>query len=230
MAIQKTEGILLKRQEIRETSLLIVAFTRDMGKIQGLIKGVRGPVGAIGGYLEPLTLHAMVLYERRRSPWSLVSGCDLIDAFDPIRRDLTRLSYASFCLDAVDAVTENGDPHPEIFHLLLSVLKALEGGADCRSAARALEAHLLRAIGVLPDLDSLALSPGGRLSLRQILQSPDAVGRLRLSRGVEEELRRALQGLFHGVVERELRSRAFLSALGLEDPAPQSVPVSAGSE
>ncbi|MBI3615576.1 MAG: DNA repair protein RecO [Candidatus Omnitrophica bacterium] len=214
MAIQKTDAIILRRQEIRETSLILTAFTRDLGKIQGLVKGVRGARSAVPWYLEPLTLQTMILYERRRSPWSLVSACDLVDAFDPIRRDLTRISYASFCLDAVDCLTENGDPHPEIFHLLLNSLRGLAEGTDPRTVARFLEAHLLKAIGVLPDLESLALSPGGRLSLQQILQIP--LGRLRLSHPIEEELRRILQGLLHNVVEKELRSRSFLRALGLE--------------
>ena len=218
VAIQKTEAILLRRQEIRETSLLVIAFTRDLGKIHGLVKGVRGSAGAVPWYLEPLTLQSMVLYERRRSPWSLVSTCDLMDAFDPIRRDLTRLSYASFCLDAVDAITENGDPHPEIFHLLLNSLKALGSGADPRSVARFLEAHLLRTVGVLPDLDSLVLSPGSRLSLQQILQTPsEKVGRLRLTQEVEQELRCALQKLFCNVLERDLKSRGFLQELSLEN-------------
>ncbi len=230
MAIQKTEAIILRRQEIRETSLLVIAFTRDLGKVHGLVKGVRGSAGAAPGYLEPLTLQAMVLYERRRSPWSLVSGCDLIDAFDPIRRDLTRLSYAGFCLDAVDAVTENGDPHPEIFHLLLNSLKALGSGNDPRSVARFLEAHLLRTVGVLPDLDSLGLSPGSRLSLQQILQtSSEKMGRLRLTHGVEQELQRILVGLFRNVLERDLRSRAFLAALDLEGVDDAGMPRVGGS-
>ena len=187
-----------------------------------MIKGVRGARSAVPWYLEPLTLQTMVLYERRRSPWCLVSGCDLIDAFDPIRRDLTRISYASYCLDAVDSLTENGDPHPEIFDLLLNSLRALAEGSHPPTVARFLEAHLLKEVGVLPDVESLPLSPGGRLTLRQILQTPfegpplfEKLGRLRLTQGIQEEIRRTFEGLFHQVVERELRSRIFLRAVSL---------------
>ena len=139
MAIQKTEAIILRRQEIRETSLILIAFTRDLGKIQGLVKGVRGGRVAVPWYLEPMTFQSLVLYERRRSPWVLVSACDLLHAFDPIRRDLVRTAYASLFLDLVDMMTEIGDPHPEIFFLLQAGLKALENGADPRCAARFLK-------------------------------------------------------------------------------------------
>ncbi|MDD2654344.1 MAG: recombination protein O N-terminal domain-containing protein, partial [Candidatus Omnitrophica bacterium] len=39
--VTKAEGILLKRNNFRETSLLVSFFTKEFGKINGLIKGVR---------------------------------------------------------------------------------------------------------------------------------------------------------------------------------------------
>ena len=226
MSIQKTQAIILRRQEVRETSLLLIAFSRDLGKIQGLIKGVRGGRSAVPWYIEPLTLQSLVLYERRRSPVALVSHCDLIDPFDGVRRDLTRLSYASYCLDLVDTMTENGDPHPEIFQLLLGALKALEGGAEPKTTARFLEAHLLKASGLLPEAESLGLSAGGNMSLQQILQTSfegtyaaEKMTRLRLARPVEEELRRLFQGLLCHVLDRGLKSQLFLQALALKSAA-----------
>lgn len=217
MAMHKTEAIVLRRQEIRETSLILIVFTRDLGKIHGLVKGVRGARAAVPWYLEPLTHQSVILYERRRSPLSLISSFDLLDAFDPIRRDLTRTAYASFCLDLVDAMTEVSDPHPEVFHLLLAVLRALAQGADCASMARFLEAHLLKRSGFLPDPEGLPLSAGGKLSLRQILETPlDRLKRLGLARSVENELRLALRNLFRWTSDRELKARLFLNALGLE--------------
>ena len=47
MSLQKTEAILLRRQEVRETSLMLVAFSRQLGKVQGLVKGVRGARAAL---------------------------------------------------------------------------------------------------------------------------------------------------------------------------------------
>ena len=220
MAIQKTEAILLRRQEVRETSLILIAMTRDFGKIHGLVKGVRGARAAVPWYLEPLTLQAIVLYERRRSSVALISAFDLIDAFDPIRRDLAKISYASLFLDLVDGMTETGDPHPEIFDLLLHTLQALASTIDPRSLARSFEAHLLSLSGLLPDGISLNLSLGSKMSLQQILQTPlDRLGRVRLSRAVEAELRGVLESFLTRALDRQLKSRIFLQALSLESPS-----------
>ena len=221
MAIQKTEAIILRRQEVRETSLMLTAYSRHLGKFQGLVKGVRGGRAAVPWYLEPLTLQAVVLYERRRSPWVLVSACDLIDGFEPIRRDLARTAYATCCLELVDEMTGVGDSHPEIFHCLLSVLRGMAlPGADLPTLLRFMEIHLLRASGLLPKTEGLAISPAAQNAFRKILNTPfPQAGALRMEREAELPLRRLLQGLLRRALERDLRSRLFLLSLGLENAA-----------
>lgn len=220
MSIQKTEAIILRRREVRETSLMLTGFSRTLGKFEGLIKGVRGGRAAVPWYLEPLTLQAVVLYERRRSPWVLVSACDLIHAFDPVRRDLNRTAYAMYCLELVDGMTGVGDPHPDIYDALLNVLHGLElPDADAPSLVRFLEVHLLRSSGLLPKTDSLTLTPAAKEAFRKLLMTPfSQVAALKLAEN-EAPLRRMLQGLLMRALERDLRSRAFLLSIGLENAA-----------
>ena len=215
MSIQKTEAIILRRQEVRETSLMLTGFSRHLGKFQGLVKGVRGGRAAVPWYLEPLTLQAVVLYERRRSPWVLVTACDLLDAFEPVRHDLVRTAHAVYALDLVDSMTGVGDAHPEIFELLRSFLKGLElPAADPASLARFLEIHLLRASGLLPKVEALALPSKPKEEFRKILNTPFAqASALRLTPECEPSLRRILQGLVRRVLERNLRSWNFLQEI-----------------
>ena len=218
MALQKSEAIVLRRQEVRETSVMLTAFTPALGKFQGLLKGVRGARAAVPWYVEPLTLQAVIVYERRRSPWMLISSCDLLDAFDPIRKDLARTAYAMYCLDLVDSMTGVGDPHPEIYHSLLAVLRGLESpAAEPPALLRYLEVHLLRSSGLLPKPEALAVSVAAREAFRKILNTPVAqAGALTLESEAQGPLRRVLQGQLHQALERELRSRAFLQSIGLE--------------
>ena len=217
--MQKTEAILLRRQEIRETSLLLTGFSREMGKFLGLLKGVRGARAAVPWYPEPLTLQAVVLYERRRSPWALVSHCDLLEPFEPLRRDLSRLAYATYLLDLVDGMTGLRDPHPEIFDLLHAGLRGLERAqTDPGSLARCVEAHLLKQCGLLPAVDALAASVQAKGELRRILgTAPQQIAGLRLAPPANAELRRLHEALIRRALERDLRTRGFLHAIGLEN-------------
>ena len=212
----KTEGIVLRRVEVRETSLMLTCFTRDQGKIQGLVKGVRGARAAVPWFMEPLTLQHLVVYERRRSPWALIGACDLVDGFAPLRSDLQRVAYGMMFLDLVEAMTEIRDPHPEIYGLLLSALRSLEKRLDPRSVARFLEARLLRVCGHLPEPRLLTLTGQGRAALEGILRQSEAA---LLSEAEEAELRRLLRGLLHRVLERELKTRLFLHSIGLDKAA-----------
>lgn len=216
--MQKTEAIILRRQEVRETSLLLVAFSRELGKFQGLLKGVRGARAAVPWYPEPLTLQAVVLYERRRSPWALVSSCDLLDPFEPLRRDLTRLAYATYLLDLVDGMTGLRDPHPETFDLLLCTLRGMAApAADVPSLVRCAEAQVLQQIGLLPDVNALAISPAAKENLRRMVAAaPAQLTGLRLRPPVEAELRRLHQALIRRAMERDLRTLGFLHSIGLD--------------
>lgn len=216
--MQKADGIVLRRMEVRETSVMLTCFTRELGKVQGLVKGVRGARAAVPWLMEPLTLQHLVVYERRRSPWALIGACDLVDGFEPLRRDLEKTAYGLLFLDLVEEMTEVHDPHPEIFDLLLGGLRALEGPSSRpRGIARFLEARLLRACGHLAEPGSLALSAQGRAALRRILEAPvSGAGAVGLSDAEETELRRLLRGLLHRVLEKELKTRMFLFSLGME--------------
>ncbi len=220
MAIHKTEALILRRQEVRETSVVLTAYSRHLGKFQGLVKGVRGARSAVPWYLEPVTLQSVVLYERRRSPWALVTGCDLVEPFDAIRRDLLRTAYAAYFLELVEAMTGAGDPSAELYELVVGALRTLEAGGPPHRLARLLEARLLRGSGLLPDLDSLALGAEPKALLRQLLTVPlGEAARIPTTPAAEDGLRRFLQGICRSVLQRELKSRSFLYSVGLEAAA-----------
>lgn len=165
MAIQKTDGILLRRQDLRETSLIVTFFTRDFGKIKGIVRGVRGPRSACGGAnLEPFALDGLVFYERKKTDIFTISQCDLIDYFSPIRDSLVRLSYAMYLVELMDSVTALSDKNIEAFDLLLDSLKLLAAGdkeCSARRVGRIFEIRLLHLLGIMPSLESCA-NCGGR--------------------------------------------------------------------
>lgn len=153
MAIQKSQGILLRRQDLRETSIILTFYTRDFGKIKGIVRGVRGPRGQHGGgALEILSLDDIVFYERKRSEIFTISQCDLVDYFNPIRESLEKLAYATYLAELMDSVTSLGDKSAEAFDLLLNSLRLLCGESSAKRVARIFEIKLLANIGLLPSL------------------------------------------------------------------------------
>ena len=154
MAIHTQDAIILRERDIRETSLLVVFYTRDFGKIRGLIKGVRGPKGPLGYQVQVFTLSKVVFYDSKRSGIHTVSQCDLIDFYESIREDIVKTSYACYFVELVDVLTEEKDINAEIFDLLLNSLELLKGESSPKRISRILEIRLLMLSGLMPRLDS----------------------------------------------------------------------------
>jgi DNA repair protein RecO (recombination protein O) len=161
MPIQKSEAIVTRRQDLRETSLIITFFTKDFGKIKGIVRGVRGPHAQYGGgSLEIFAQDEVVFYERKKSDIFTISQCDLVDFFNPIRQSLERLAYANYIIELLDSVTSLGDKNAEVFTLLLNSLTLLSGKASAKRVARIFEIKLLGLLGLMPTLGSCAYCGG----------------------------------------------------------------------
>jgi DNA repair protein RecO (recombination protein O) len=150
--IIETEAILLKKTELRETSFILDFYTRESGRIKGVIKGVRSPQPQFGSLFEIFSLDRITFYERKNSDIFIISHCDLIDFFPELRKDLERLGYASYYTELIGATCGIGEKNEEIFELVLGTLRALSGDGSPKRITRVFEIKLLKAQGLMPRL------------------------------------------------------------------------------
>ena len=66
MAILKTEAIVLDTQDFRSSSLIANFYTRDFGKLSGLLKGVKQEPGKFNSNLDRLSLNEIVFYKKTK--------------------------------------------------------------------------------------------------------------------------------------------------------------------
>jgi len=156
MAIQRTRGIILKREDVRETSVALVAYTRDFGKIKLLSKGVRGPGHRFLSAYELFALDDIVFYERKRKGFCLLSQSELVDYFPKVRESLERLSYAAYLIELTEAVTPFGEENSAFYDLLEAALGFLSSEASPKRVARVFEIKLLSHLGFMPRLKTCA--------------------------------------------------------------------------
>ena len=81
MAIQKSEAIVLRTRDFRETSLIVNFFTKDFGKMHGLIKGIRRTPQRYGGMPLNFSRNHIVFYEKPSRELNLVTQCDIEESF-----------------------------------------------------------------------------------------------------------------------------------------------------
>ena len=162
MGIQKSEAILLSKREIRETSTIIQFYTKDFGKIKGLVKGVRGPQARMGVYLHEFTKFDIVFYDKRKSDIFMITQCDLLNPYIEISEDLDKRVKAFYVVELVDKFTPLADKCVEIYQLLEWVLDFMCKERFIDRAIIIFQLKLLENSGFLPQFE-YCLNCSGRI-------------------------------------------------------------------
>lgn len=153
MAILKSEAIVLKTFDFRETSLIAHFFTRDYGRLDGILKGIRSDSRKFASNLEPFSLNEIIFYQARSSGLHLISQCDLKDDFTVIRNNLKSIAYASYIMDLIGHLMQPDDKNIDGYELTLSALKQMSSGRDAEKVLYIFLIKFLKSIGFRPRLD-----------------------------------------------------------------------------
>jgi len=152
--ILKTEAIVLKTFDFRETSKIAVFFSRDYGKVKGVMKGIRKDSRKFGSSVDKFSVNDIVYYSHRNSDLHLISQCDLKEFFFPVRKDIKRSLAAQYILDLVDAMMPVEQQNQEVYQLMLDSLKSLEDIVDVNKLVHIFQIKILNYSGFKPHLDS----------------------------------------------------------------------------
>lgn len=129
MSLYRDHGIVLRTYKLGEADRIISFMTERHGKVRAVAKGVRKTKSKFGGRLEPISHVALQLYEGREL--DIVTQAESVDHFKAIREDLDRLTRAVTLLEAVDQLSLEREPNPDLFRMLLGALRTL----DARNSA-----------------------------------------------------------------------------------------------
>ncbi|MFA6216081.1 MAG: DNA repair protein RecO [Candidatus Omnitrophota bacterium] len=154
MPIHKAQAIVLNRYDVRETSIIVNFFTKEFGKITGILKGIRTDPRKFASTVERFSCNDIVFYRKRNTPVHLVSQCDTQDNFNQIRSDITKISMASLAVEIVHAVMEHEDLNGDVFELILTTLKELAVTANPERVMTIFKIKILSLSGFKPHLDS----------------------------------------------------------------------------
>jgi len=152
--IVKTEGIVLKTRDFRETSKLTTFFTRSHGKMTGVLKGIRKDLKKFGSNVDKFSINDIIYYEYKRSAIHLVSQCDLKQFFFPVREDYQRSIAANYALELIDVVMPLEQQNQRVYHALIKFLESLETIKDIEKLIFVFQIKILHLSGFSPHLDS----------------------------------------------------------------------------
>jgi len=153
MPALSAEGIILRKYFLRETSYILVVFTREFGKIRGVLKGARNPYPQFAGNFELFAKCDLLFYKKKKKNMDLITRCEASEFFLPVRKDIERLTYACYFIELIDAVTHDYDVNGQLYQILVEGMRLLETEASPKRTARIFELKLVDAVGFGPQLE-----------------------------------------------------------------------------
>ena len=152
--IVKTEGIVLKTFDFRETSRIATFFTRDYGKVKGVLKGIRKDPRKFASSVDKFSLNEIIYYEYRNSDIHLVSHCEMKDFYQGLRQDLERMTAASYAAELIDTLMPPEERNGRIYDLMQAFLKSLQTTPDVSKLVQTFQIKILTLSGFQPHLET----------------------------------------------------------------------------
>ena len=154
MSSEKTLSIVIRVVEFSESSCVVTLFTQDFGKISALAKGARRPKSPFEAALDLLAVCRVVFLRKSSDALDLLTEAKLERRFRSATRDLSRLYAGYYVAELLRDLTENGDPHPDLFQAADDTLARLDAEGDVAAEVLRFELTALRELGHLPSLDA----------------------------------------------------------------------------
>jgi DNA repair protein RecO (recombination protein O) len=150
--ILKDRALILRTYVYGESSLIVVALTREHGKMRFLAKGARRNRSPFSGRLGTGSVGNAVFYYREPRGLQLLKECETVSYFRTVREDLERICVLQAGLEIADRsiIEREGDEHS--FDLVELFTRELPAAVDPWTVFFTFEARLLFLLGFFPAL------------------------------------------------------------------------------
>ena len=156
MPSEKASALVLRTIDFSETSLVVWLFTREFGKIGALAKGARRLKNPFESALDVLAHCRIVFLHKSSEALDLMTEAKLVRRFRPSGRNLAGLYAGYYVAELLTDLTDDNDPHPELFDLAEETLAALAAGEVVHRRLARFELGGLRFLGHAPALEQCA--------------------------------------------------------------------------
>ena len=148
--LYRDTGVVLRTYKLRESDRIVVFHTAENGKVRAVAKGVRKTKSKFGARLEPMSHVSLLLYRGREL--DIVSQAEAVEPLSPMLSSLDRASQGLAVIEAVDQLSLEREPNPQLYRMLVGVLRTIASSPSPLNVA-AFYWKLLANEGVRPELD-----------------------------------------------------------------------------
>ncbi len=145
------EGVVIKRSNMGEADRIVTMFTKTEGKVTVVAKGIRKLKSKRAGSLELFNLvKAQIIPSKGQI--DTLAEVQSLNTFRAFRKHLGRVTLAYQICEAIDKLTPDRQPHPQVFNILVTALSQISQlGANWESQIKLWLVEIVKDLGFYPQ-------------------------------------------------------------------------------
>ena len=160
--LTKDKAICIRAVDFSETSQIVTFFTKANGKIDAIAKGSKRRKSAFDGPIEIFSHGRIVFSDSNKEKLATLTEFESASGtqgFTSLSSDLFILNCCYFAAELLNKMTQDYDPHPELFNSFLDFLQNASEKENKNQILALLilfQLTLLKEVGLQPVLDCCA--------------------------------------------------------------------------
>lgn len=124
--ILRTEAIVLRHLDYRETSQIVTLFTRELGKLSVLARGARAANNPFGSALQPTAYVEVVLYHKSGRDLQTIKEATHVHPLLHLTRSLDRLGAGLRVVELLNALLQPEEQQQALFQRAVETMMLLD--------------------------------------------------------------------------------------------------------
>lgn len=145
----KTEGIILGKRDFSEADRILDIYSKDMGKISLMAKGVRRIGSRKRGHVEIFSKISFQAVNGKGIP--ILTEVETIDDYKGIRKSIKKISLAYYFVEVAAKLTREGGENIEFYNYLSNILERLKFARELKKLRFEFVANTLKILGYWPE-------------------------------------------------------------------------------
>ena len=153
--IKDVEGIIINTKDYKDSSKILDIFTKEYGVIGVISKGCKSLKSNLRSISDKFVFAKFTIYYKK-DKLSILSEASIINNFSNIKKDIKKISYASYILDLTNQVYKQSNVL-ELYNLLINSLVKINEGFNPLIITNILELKYLDYLGIMLNLDECSV-------------------------------------------------------------------------
>lgn len=145
--MDRLEGIVMKKSDYQESDRILSIYTKELGRVEFLVKGGRKTLAKIAPHLE-LFNHVKIDYVQGKN-FKIITGAEILNSFLGLRTNFDKIEAGYKITRLFDQFIIGQESDIDLFNLLLKTLERLNKNAltDQKSFEKSFASNFSKIIG-----------------------------------------------------------------------------------